>query len=85
MVAVDIELDLFYQRVNDYWYHHSNSTLGHVTAVSTGGGYRDYQVRSGLTSLVDVMHSLLLFLFIFNVNMFTYFYLSFGFHIKKSH
>ena len=67
MVAVDSALDLFYQKVNGYWYHHSNTTLGHVTAVSTGGGYRDYQVRSGLTSLDDVMHNMHLFPFFFYI------------------
>ncbi|XP_076459626.1 GPI inositol-deacylase-like [Babylonia areolata] len=55
VVTFDSALHTFYQRVNDYWYHHSNSTLAHVTAVSCGGGYRDFQVRSGLTSLRDIL------------------------------
>ena len=91
MVTVDSALDLFYQGVNDYWYHHSNTTLGHVTVVSTGGGYRDYQVRSGLTSLDDVMHNLLIFLFSFlifppSINMFCFGFVcvySFTGHLNK--
>ncbi|XP_070187912.1 GPI inositol-deacylase-like [Littorina saxatilis] len=55
VVMVDSVMDQFYQKVNDYWYHHGNSSLGHVTVVSTGGGYRDYQVRSGLSSLTDIL------------------------------
>lgn len=45
---------MFYQRVNDYWLEYGNTTLAHVTVVSTGGGYRDFQVRSGLTAMTRV-------------------------------
>ncbi|KAL8592716.1 hypothetical protein ACOMHN_037656 [Nucella lapillus] len=55
VMTVDGTMDTFYRKVNDYWYHHANSTLAHVTAVSTGGGYRDYQIRSGLTSLRNIL------------------------------
>lgn len=40
----------FYSSVRQKWVSHANR-LRNVTVVSLGGGYRDYQVRSGLTSL----------------------------------
>ncbi|KAK7502003.1 hypothetical protein BaRGS_00006755 [Batillaria attramentaria] len=55
VATVDSVIDRFYQRVNDNWYHNSNTTLAHVTMVSTGGGYRDFQVRSGLTTLGGIL------------------------------
>lgn len=58
VLVTDREIDTFYQNVNDHWRDQSNTTLAHVTVVSTGGGFRDYHVRSGLTSLKEV-HGLL--------------------------
>lgn len=40
----------FYSSVRQKWISQANR-LRNVTVVSVGGGYRDYQVRSGLTSL----------------------------------
>lgn len=40
----------FYSAVRQKWVGHA-SKLRNVTVLSVGGGYRDYQVRSGLTSL----------------------------------
>jgi hypothetical protein len=54
VITLDRAIQSFYEDVNDYWIDHSNDSLSHITAVSTGGGYRDFQVRSGLTSLQGV-------------------------------
>lgn len=40
----------FYSAVRQKWVNHANK-LRNVTVLSVGGGHRDYQVRSGLTSL----------------------------------
>lgn len=40
----------FYSAVRQKWVNQANK-LRNVTVLSVGGGYRDYQVRSGLTSL----------------------------------
>ncbi|KAI3356564.1 hypothetical protein L3Q82_017762, partial [Scortum barcoo] len=40
----------FYSAVRKKWVNQANK-LRNVTVLSVGGGYRDYQVRSGLTSL----------------------------------
>lgn len=40
----------FYSAVRQKWQNQANK-LRNVTVLSVGGGYRDYQVRSGLTSL----------------------------------
>ena len=40
----------FYSAVRQKWVYQANK-LRNITVVSVGGGYRDYQVRSGLTSL----------------------------------
>lgn len=40
----------FYSSVRQKWVNQANK-LRNVTVLSVGGGYRDYQVRSGLTSL----------------------------------
>ena len=44
----------YHEKVNKYWRDHSNSTLSHITLVSSGGGENDVQVRSGLTILDGV-------------------------------
>lgn len=44
-----IRLD-FYSAVRQKWVNQADK-LRNVTVLSVGGGYRDYQVRSGLTSL----------------------------------
>ncbi|KAA8588344.1 hypothetical protein FQN60_001538 [Etheostoma spectabile] len=43
-------LGYFYSAVRQKWVNHAKK-LRNVTVLSVGGGYRDYQVRSGLTSL----------------------------------
>lgn len=40
----------FYSAVRQKWVNQANK-LRNVTVLSVGGGYRDYQVRSGLTIL----------------------------------
>lgn len=40
----------FYSAVRQKWVNQANK-LRNITVLSIGGGYRDYQVRSGLTSL----------------------------------
>lgn len=40
----------FYSAVRQKWVSQVNK-LRNVTVLSVGGGYRDYQVRSGLTAL----------------------------------
>lgn len=40
----------FYSAVRQRWVNQANK-LRNVTVLSIGGGYRDYLVRSGLTSL----------------------------------
>lgn len=40
----------FYSAVRQKWVNQAKK-LRNVTVLSVGGGYRDYQVRSGLTSL----------------------------------
>ncbi|XP_063444450.1 GPI inositol-deacylase-like [Mytilus trossulus] len=51
VISFDRMIATYYSSVNNYWRTHSNTTLKHVTVVSTGGGYRDVLVRNGLTSL----------------------------------
>ncbi|KAM9322259.1 LOW QUALITY PROTEIN: GPI inositol-deacylase-like [Pholidichthys leucotaenia] len=50
MLALDPYLLDFYSAVRQKWVNQA-SRLRNVTVLSVGGGYRDYQVRSGLTSL----------------------------------
>ncbi|CAL8326789.1 unnamed protein product [Lota lota] len=50
VLALDTHLLDFYSAVRERWVKHADS-LANVTVLSVGGGYRDYQVRSGLTSL----------------------------------
>ena len=39
-----------------YWQENINSSrIQHVTLLSVGGGYRDFQVRTGLTSLEGIV------------------------------
>lgn len=45
LISVD-----FYSAVRQKWVNQANK-LRNITVVSIGGGYRDYLVRSGLTSL----------------------------------
>ncbi|XP_064166223.1 GPI inositol-deacylase isoform X2 [Anguilla rostrata] len=50
VLPLDTQLLEFYSAVKGRWY--SGATDVHnVTVLSVGGGYRDYQVRSGLTAL----------------------------------
>ncbi|CAL1542828.1 unnamed protein product [Lymnaea stagnalis] len=51
VAALDVHLQQFYKNVNQYWRDNMATVLHHVTVVSTGGGYRDIQVRHGLTTL----------------------------------
>ncbi|XP_028289611.1 GPI inositol-deacylase [Parambassis ranga] len=50
VLAMDPYLLDFYSTVRQKWVNQANK-LRNVTVLSVGGGYRDYQVRSGLTSL----------------------------------
>ncbi|XP_032385894.1 GPI inositol-deacylase isoform X2 [Etheostoma spectabile] len=50
VLALDPYLLDFYSAVRQKWVNHAKK-LRNVTVLSVGGGYRDYQVRSGLTSL----------------------------------
>ncbi|XP_059932610.1 GPI inositol-deacylase [Gadus macrocephalus] len=50
VLALDTHLLDFYSAVRERWVRHADS-LANVTVLSVGGGYRDYQVRSGLTTL----------------------------------
>ncbi|KAM3607858.1 uncharacterized protein V6R79_015254 [Siganus canaliculatus] len=50
VLALDPYLLDFYAAVRHKWVNQANK-LRNVTVLSVGGGYRDYQVRSGLTSL----------------------------------
>lgn len=50
VLALDPFLLDFYSTVRQRWVSQAHR-LRNVTVVSVGGGYRDYQVRSGLTSL----------------------------------
>ena len=49
--SVDSYMVELYNNVNDYWTSHVNTTLKYVTALSTGGGFRDVLVPTSLTSL----------------------------------
>ncbi|KAF3695162.1 GPI inositol-deacylase [Channa argus] len=50
VLALDPYLLDFYSAVRQKWVNQANK-LRNVTVLSVGGGYRDYQVRSGLTIL----------------------------------
>ncbi|XP_037542191.1 GPI inositol-deacylase [Nematolebias whitei] len=50
VLGLDPYLLEFYSAVRQKWVNQANR-LRNVTVLSVGGGYRDYQVRSGLTSL----------------------------------
>ncbi|XP_059179650.1 GPI inositol-deacylase-like [Physella acuta] len=54
VASLDPQLQQFYKEVNQHWRQHSSS-LQHVTVVSTGGGYRDIQVRYDLTRLDGIV------------------------------
>ena len=54
MIVLDPEQAEFYRTVNKYWRDNANTTLNHVTLVSSGGGDFDIQVREGLTPLDGV-------------------------------
>ena len=53
-IVVNLSLSLlcvdFYSAVRQKWVNQAKK-LRNVTVLSVGGGYRDYQVRSGLVSL----------------------------------
>uniref|UniRef100_A0A2C9LNI1 GPI inositol-deacylase n=1 Tax=Biomphalaria glabrata TaxID=6526 RepID=A0A2C9LNI1_BIOGL len=55
VAAIDADLHHFYKTVNTYWRDHAATSLRHVTVVSTGGAYRDIQVRYGLTVLDGIV------------------------------
>ncbi|XP_041120661.1 GPI inositol-deacylase-like isoform X2 [Polyodon spathula] len=50
VLPLDSNLLDFYAMVNQRWSEHAQE-LRNVTVLSVGGGFRDYQVRSGLTAL----------------------------------
>lgn len=54
VIVLDADLANFYEKVNTYWKNYGNSSLNHVTLVSSGGGEYDVQVRGGLTHLDGV-------------------------------
>ena len=54
VISLDRMIATYYNSVNNYWRTHSNTTLKHVTVISTGGGFRDVLVRNELTSLRGV-------------------------------
>uniref|UniRef100_A0A8D3B873 GPI inositol-deacylase n=1 Tax=Scophthalmus maximus TaxID=52904 RepID=A0A8D3B873_SCOMX len=53
VLALDPYLLDFYSAVKQKWLKQANK-LRNITVLSVGGGYRDYQVRSGLTSLPEL-------------------------------
>ncbi|OWF52730.1 GPI inositol-deacylase-like [Mizuhopecten yessoensis] len=55
VLPLDKKLSTFMTAVNSYWVEHGNSSLSHVTVVSTGGGHRDVLVRNSLTSLKGIV------------------------------
>ncbi|XP_052784652.1 GPI inositol-deacylase-like [Mya arenaria] len=57
VVVTDPALLAYYEKVNTYWGTHGNTTLRHITLVSSGGGEYDVQVRGGLTQLDGVTPS----------------------------
>ena len=57
MIVLDKVKAEFYQKVNRYWRENANTTLSHITLVSSGGGNNDVQVREGLTPLDEVSES----------------------------
>ncbi|XP_040297592.1 GPI inositol-deacylase isoform X2 [Bufo bufo] len=50
VLPIDYYITEFYALVNDYWNLNANR-LRNTTILSVAGGFRDYQVRSGLTFL----------------------------------
>ncbi|XP_068602078.1 GPI inositol-deacylase [Brachionichthys hirsutus] len=50
VLALDPYLLEFYSAVREKWVNNAGK-LANITVLSVGGGYRDYQVRSGLTAL----------------------------------
>lgn len=54
VVVTDADLASYHLAVNRFWRAHGNTTLAHVTLVSSGGGEYDVQVRGGLTPLDGV-------------------------------
>ena len=54
VIVLDEALAEFHTEVNKYWRDHENTTLSHITLVSSGGGDNDVQVREGLTPLDGV-------------------------------
>ncbi|XP_066433377.1 GPI inositol-deacylase isoform X3 [Eleutherodactylus coqui] len=54
VLPIDHYLTDFYALVNDYWTLNQNQ-LQNITLLSVAGGFRDYQVRSGLTVLPSLI------------------------------
>ena len=71
MIVLDPTLAEFYREVNKYWRDHENTTLNHVTLVSTGGGDKDIQVREGLTPLDGVSTQVKVTMYIQHTNCMT--------------
>lgn len=57
VLTMDATTSEFYANVNDFWRLEHNASLADVTVVATGGGFRDILVRSDLTNLRGVSHS----------------------------
>ncbi|XP_072044327.1 GPI inositol-deacylase-like [Amphiura filiformis] len=56
VINIDCKMSAFYSKVNQYWQENVNSSrLQDVTVLSVGGGHRDFQVRTGLTSLDGIV------------------------------
>ncbi|ELU07106.1 hypothetical protein CAPTEDRAFT_189001 [Capitella teleta] len=54
VVALDLNLAAFYDRVNSFWRQEHNLSLSHVTVLSTGGGFRDTHVRNDLSNMIGL-------------------------------
>ena len=54
VIALDQAMVEYYERVNSHWRAEGNSSLGHITLVSSGGGDLDVMVRGGLTHMNGV-------------------------------
>ncbi|XP_033630467.1 GPI inositol-deacylase-like [Asterias rubens] len=56
VIGADKQLVDFYSKVNKYWKEHmKGARLSDVTVLSVSGGHRDTMVRSGLTSLENIV------------------------------
>ena len=54
VLTLDPYLKEIYQEINKQWVNENfiHNNLSHVTIAAIGGGYRDMQVRSGITPIV---------------------------------